>query len=166
MWELDYKKKAERRKIDTLNVMLGKTLESPFNYSSSSTNYSWTTRRSNQSILKKSVLNIGRTDVEAQAPILWSPDVKNWLIGKDPDAGKDWRQEEKGVTEDEIVGWHHQFSGHEFEPAPGVGDGQGSLACCSLWGHKEVDTTERLNCYTYILVKQSLCCTEEINTAL
>ena len=79
---------------------------------------------------------IRRTDAEAEAPILWPPDVKNWLIGKDPDAGKEWRQEEKGTTEDEMTGWHH------FEQAPGVGDGQGSLACCSLWGCKESDLIE------------------------
>ena len=77
---------------------------------------------------------IGRTD--AEAPILWPPDVKNRLTGKDPDAGKDWRQEEKGMTEDEMVGWHHQLYGREFERAPGVGDEQGSLECCSPWGHK------------------------------
>ena len=76
--------------------------------------------------------------------ILWPPDVKKWLIGKDPDAGKDWRQE-KETTEDEMVGWHRQLNGHEFEQALGVGDGQGSLACCSPWGRKESDTTERLN---------------------
>ena len=72
-------------------------------------------------------------------------DAKNWLIGKDPSAGKDWRQEEKGATEDEMVGWHHRLNGHGFEQVPGVGDGQGSLACCSPWGHKESDTTEQLN---------------------
>ena len=77
--------------------------------------------------------------------ILWPPDVKNWLTGKDPDARKDWRQEEKATTEDETVGWHHQFDGHEFEQAPGIGAGQRSLVCCSLCGHKELDTTERLN---------------------
>ena len=88
---------------------------------------------------------IGRTDVEAEAPILWSPDAKTWLIGKDPDVGKDWRWEEKGMTEDEMVGWHHWLNGHEFEQAVGVGDGQGSLSCCSPWGHKESDTTEQLN---------------------
>ena len=88
---------------------------------------------------------IGRTDVEAETPILWSPDVKNWLIWKDPDAGKDWRQEEKGTTEDEMVGWHHRLDGHEFGQTPGVGDGQGSLACCNPWGCKESDTTEWLN---------------------
>ena len=75
----------------------------------------------------------------------WPPDAKNWLTKKDPDAGKDWRQEEKGTTEDEMVGWHHQLDGHEFEPSLGVGDGQGGLACCSPWGHKESNTTEQLN---------------------
>ena len=88
---------------------------------------------------------IGRTDAEAETPILRPPDVKNWLIGKDPDAGKDWRQEEKGTTEDEMVGWHHRFNGHEFESTLGIGDGQGGLARCSPWGRKESDTTEQLN---------------------
>ena len=88
---------------------------------------------------------IGRTDAEAEAPTLWPPNTKSQLIGRDPDAGKDWRQEGKGTTEDKMVGWHHQFNGHEFEQAPGVGDGQGSLACCSPWGCKELDTTEQLN---------------------
>ena len=87
---------------------------------------------------------IGRTDVEAEAPILWPPDAKSWLIWKDPDAGKDWRQEEKGTTEDEMVGWHHQLDWHGFGWTPGVG-GQGSLACCDSWGCKESDTTELLN---------------------
>ena len=77
--------------------------------------------------------------------ILWPPDVKNWLIWEDPDAGKDWRQEEKGTTEDEMVGWHHQFNGHGFGWTPGVGDGQGGLACCGSWGCKESDMTERRN---------------------
>ena len=85
---------------------------------------------------------IGSTDVEA--PILWPPNSKNWLIRKDPYAGKDWRQKEKGTTENEMVGWHHRLNGHEFEQAPGVGDGQGSLVCCSPWCHKELDMTERL----------------------
>ena len=88
---------------------------------------------------------IRRTDAEAETPILWPPDAKNWLMWKDPDAGKDWRQEEKGLTEDEMVGWHHQLDGHEFEQAPGAGDGQGSLVFCSPWGHKESDMTEQLN---------------------
>ena len=88
---------------------------------------------------------IGRTDAEAETPILWLPDAKNWLIWKDPDAGKDWRQEEKGTTEDEMVGWHHRLNRHEFGWTPGVGVGQGGLVCCSPWGRKESDTTERLN---------------------
>ena len=82
---------------------------------------------------------IGRTDTEA--PVLWPPDVKSQLIGKDLDAGKDWRQEEKGTTENEMVGWHHQLKGHEFEQTPGDGEGRGNLVCCSLWGHKESDRT-------------------------
>ena len=86
-----------------------------------------------------------RTDAEADAPILWPLDAKNWLIGKDPDAGKDWRREEKGTKEDEIVGWHHWLNGYEFGQTLGDGEGQGSLACCSPWGGKELDTTERLN---------------------
>ena len=88
---------------------------------------------------------IGRTDAEAKAPIFWPPHVKDWLIRKDPDAGKDCGQEEKGMTEDEMVGWHHRLDGHGSGWTPGVGDGQGGLACCSSWGHKESDTTERLN---------------------
>ena len=88
---------------------------------------------------------IGKTDVEVVAPILWPPDAKKWLIGKDPDAGQDWRQEEKVTTEDEMAGWYHQLNGHEFEQALGVGDGQGSLVCCSPCGHKDSDTTVGLN---------------------
>ena len=80
----------------------------------------------------------GRTDVEAETPILWPPDAKSRLIGKDPDAGTDWGQEEKGMTEDEMIGWHHRLDGHEFEHTAGVGDGQGGLACCSPWGYKEL----------------------------
>ena len=88
---------------------------------------------------------IGRTDVKAETPILWPPHAKSWLIGKDPDAGRDWGQEEKGTTEDEMAGWHHWLNGRESEWTPGVGDGQGGLACCYSWGHKESDTTEQLN---------------------
>ena len=88
---------------------------------------------------------IGRTDVEAETPVLWSPDAKSWLIGKDPDAGKDWGHEEKGMTEEKMVGWHHRLDGHGFGWTLGVGDGQGGLVCCGSWGHKELDTTERLN---------------------
>ena len=87
----------------------------------------------------------GRTDAEAETLMLWPPDAKNWLIGKDPDVGKYWRKQEKGTTEDEMVGWHHQLYRHEFEQALGVGDRQGSLGCCSPWGHKELDMTEWLN---------------------
>ena len=88
---------------------------------------------------------IAITNADAEAPILWPPDAKSQLTGKDPDAGRDWRQEEKGTTEDEMVGWHHWLDGHVSEKAPGVGDGQGGLVCCSPWGHKESDTTKRLN---------------------
>ena len=116
--------------------MLEKTLESPLDRKdikpvNPKGNQSW--------------IFIGRTEAEAEAPILWPPDAKNCLIGKDPDAGKDWRQEENGTTEGEMVGWYHSLNGHEFEQAPGVGDGQGSMACCSPWGYKESDMTERLN---------------------
>ena len=88
---------------------------------------------------------VGRTDAEAEIAILWPPDAKNWLIWKDPDDGKDWGQEEKGMTEDEMAGWHHWLDGLESEWTPGVCDGQGGLACCDSWGRKELDTTERLN---------------------
>ena len=88
---------------------------------------------------------IGRTDAEAETPILWPPDAKNWLIWKDPDAGRDWGQEEKGTTEDEMSGWHHWLDGRESEWTPGVGDGQGGLVCCDSWGRRESDTTEWLN---------------------
>ena len=117
-------------------VVLEKTLESPLDC------------KKIQPVLPKgnqSWIFIGRTDAEAETPKLWLSDVKNWLIWKDPDAGKNWRQEEKGMTEDETVGWHHRLDGHEFEQALGVGDGKGSLACCSPWGHKESDTTEWLD---------------------
>ena len=93
----------------------------------------------------ESWISIGRTDAEAEAPLLWPPDAKNWFTGKDPDAGKDWGQEKKWITEDEMIGWHHWLHEHEFEQSLGVGDRQGGLACCSPWGHKESDTTEQLN---------------------
>ena len=129
-------KKAEHRRIDGFELWCWRRL----------LRVPWTARRSNQSILKEfSPGFIGRTDVEAETPVLWPFDAKSWLIGKDPDAGKDWGQEEKGTTEDEMVGWHHWLNGHGFGWTPGVGYGQGGLVCCSSWGHKELDTTEQLN---------------------
>ena len=131
-------KKAERWRIDAfeLKCVLEKPLENPLDC------------KEIQPVHPKrdqSWVFIGRTDVEAETPILWPPDAKSWLIWKDPDAGKGWGQEEKGMTEDEMVGWHHRLNGHEFEWTPGVGDEHGGLACCSSWGRKESDTTERLN---------------------
>ena len=87
----------------------------------------------------------GRNDAKAETPVLWPPHAKSWLIGKDSDAGRDWGQKEKGTTEDEMAGWHHRLDGREFEWTPGVGDGQGGLACCDSWDRKESDTTEQLN---------------------
>ena len=118
-------------------MVLDKTLENPLDYKkikpvNPKGNQTWTL--------------IGGTDLQqAEAVILWPPDAKNQLIRKDPDAGKDWRQEEKGTTEDEMVGWHHLLDGHEFEQALGDGEGQGSLMCCSPWGVKELDSIEWLN---------------------
>ena len=105
---------------------------------------------------RKSVLNIHRrTDAKAETPILWPPDVKNWLIGKYTDAGQDWRQEEKRMPEDEMIGWHHRLDGHEFEHAPGVGDGQGSLVCCRSWGCRvRHNWATQVNCY--LLGKNSI----------
>ena len=107
----------------------------------------WTARRSNQSILKEISPGIffGGNDAEAETLILWLPHAKSWLIGKDSDPGRDWGQEEKGTTEDEMAGWHHSLDGHEFEWTPGDGDGQGGLACYNSWLHKKSDTTEWLN---------------------
>ena len=117
-------------------VVLEKTLESPMDCKqikpvNSKINQSW--------------IFFGRTDAEAETLVLQPPDAKNWLIGKDPDAKKDWRQEETGMTEDETVGWHYWLNGHEFEQVLGVGEGQGSLVYCSPWGGKKSDTTEQLN---------------------
>ena len=122
-------KKAEHWRIDAFELWCGRRL----------LRVPWTKRRSNQWILKgnQSWIFIGMTDTET--PILWPSDAKNWLIGKDPDSGKDWRQEEKGTTEDEIAGWLHWLNGHEFEQAPGAGEGQGSLACFSPWSGKASD---------------------------
>ena len=136
MWELDYKESWALKNWCFWIVVVDKTLESPLDSKeiqpvSPKGNHPW--------------IFIGRTDTETGTPILWPPDAKNWLICKDPDAGKDLRQEEKGTTEDEMVGWHHRFNGHGFGWTPGVGDGQGGLVCCNPWGRKELDTTEWLN---------------------
>jgi len=132
MWELDHEKGWALKNWCFWTVILEKTLASPLDCKEIQPvhpkgNQSW--------------IFIGRTDAEAETPILWPPDAKNWLIRKDPDAGKDWRREEKGMTEDEMVGWHHPLNGHKFEQTPGDGDGQGSLACRSPWGHKESNMT-------------------------
>ena len=136
MWELDYKKKLGPEELMLLNCGVGED--------------SWESLglldckeikpvhpKGNQSWIFT-----GWADPEAEAPIVWPPDAKNWLIEKDPDAGKDWRQEEKGMTEDKMVGWHHWLDGRESEQFLGVGDGQGSLAWCSPWGHQQSDTTK------------------------
>ena len=122
MWELDHKETWEPKNWCFWTVVLEKTFESSLNCKE----IKLVNPKGNQSFIF-----IGRTGAEAEAPILWPPDAKNWLFWKDPDAEKDWQQEEKGVTEDEMVGWHHLLYGYEFEQAPGVGDGQGSLVCCS-----------------------------------
>ena len=129
MWELDYKESWALKNWCFWTMVLEKTLESPLDCKEiqpihPKRNQSW--------------IIIGRTDVEAETPILWPPNANTWLIGKDPDAGKDWRQE-KGMTEDEMVAWHHQLNGHEFEQALGVGYGQGSLACSCPWGDRELE---------------------------
>ena len=130
-------KKVEHQRIDTFELWCWrKTLESPLDCKKIQPihpkgNQSW--------------VFIGRTDAEAETPILWPPHAKSWLVGKDFAAGRDWGQKEKGTTEDEMVGRYHCHKGHEFEQAPGAGEGQGSLACCSPWGCKELDTTEGLN---------------------
>ena len=133
MWELEYKESWAPKNWCFWNVVLEKTLESPLDC------------KQIQPVHPKgdqSWVFIGRTDVEAETPILWPPDVKNRLIGKDPDAGQDWGQEQKGMTEDKNVGCHHWLNGHGFGWTLGVSDGQGGLVCCSSWGLKELDMTD------------------------
>ena len=135
MWELDHKECWTPKNWCFWTMVLEKTLESPFDCKEihpvhPKGNQSW--------------ILIRRTDAETEALISWPSDAKIWLIEKVPDAGKNWRQE-KGMTEDEMVRWHHWLEGHEFEQALGAGDGQGSLGCCSPWGCKESDMTEWLN---------------------
>ena len=136
IWELNYKESWVPKNWCFWTVVFEKTLESPLDCKEIQPvhpkgNQSW--------------IFIGRTDAEADAPILWPPDAKNWLTGKDPDAGKGWRQEAKGTTEDEMVGWHHRLNGHEFEQTPGLDAGRGSQVCCSPRSCKESDMTEQLN---------------------
>ena len=133
MWELDHKDGWKSKNWRFWTVVLKKTVESPLECKVTKPvnpkgNQLW--------------MFIGKTNVEAEAPVVWPPDTKSQLIKKDPDAGKDWRQEEKGTTKNEMVGWHHQLNRHEFKQALGNDEGQGSLVCCSPWGHKEPDMTQ------------------------
>ena len=129
-------KKTERQRINAFELWCWRRLLSPLDSKeikpvSPKGNHLW--------------IFTGRTDVEAESPILWPPDTRSWLIGKDLDAGEDWRREEKGATEDEMTGWHHRLNGHGFGWTPGVGEGQAGLACYGSWGCKESDMTEWLN---------------------
>ena len=145
MWEYGHKEGWMLKNWCFWTVMLEKTLESPLDCKeiqpvNPKRNHPW--------------IFIGRTDAEVEAPTLWPPDRNSQLLRKDPDAGKNWRQEEKGMTVHEMVGWHHWLNGHEFKQALGDGEEQGSLACCSPWGHKESDMTEWLNNHHSRLQKQ------------
>ena len=136
MWELDCEESWPLKNWCFWTVLLEKTLESPLDYKEiqpvhSKGDQPW--------------VFFGRNDAKAETPVLWPPHVKSWLIGKDSDPGRDWGQEEKGTTENEMAEWHHGLDGRESEWTPGVGDGQGGLACCDSWGRKESDTTEWLN---------------------
>ena len=136
MWELDCEESWVPKNWFFWTVVLEKTLESPLDFNEI------------QPVHPKgdqSWVFFGRNDAKAETPVLCPPHVKSWLIGKDSDAGRDWEQEEKGMTEDEMAGWHHRLDGREFERTLGDGDGQGGLACCDSWGRKELDTPEWLN---------------------
>ena len=165
MWELGYNESWAPKNWCFWTVLLKKTLESPLDCKEIQPvhpqgDQSW--------------IFIGRTDAETETPIIWPPDAKNWLIWKGPDAGKDWRQEEKVMTEDEIDGWLHWLNGHEFEKTPGVDDGQGGLVCCSPWCHKESDASERLKWTDLLLLgfpndsvdKEPVCNVEDIDVGL
>ena len=147
MWELDYKESWAPKNWCFWTVVLEKTLESPLDCKAIHPVHA----KGDQS----SVF-FGRSDAKAETPILWPPHGKSWLIGKDSDAGRDWGQEEKGTTEDKMAGWHHWLDGRESEWTPGVGDGQGGLACCDSWGRRESDTTERLNRTEYLSINTML----------
>ena len=141
MWVLDYKEGWILKNWCFWTVVLEKTLESPLDC------------KEIQPVHSRGYQPwdfFGRNDAKAETPVLWPPHAKSWLIGKDPDAGRDWKQEEKGTAEDEMAGWHHWLHGREFEWTPGVGDGQGGLVCCGSWGRKESNTTEQLNWYWYL----------------
>ena len=141
MWELDCEERWAWKNWCFWTVVLEKTLDSPLDC------------KKIQPVHPKgdqSWVFTGRNDVKAETPVLWPPHVKSWLIGKNHDAGRDWGQENKGTTEDEMPGWHHWLDGHESEWTPGVGDGQGGLVCCDSWGHKESDTTEWVNWVNWI----------------
>ena len=136
MWELDYEESWALKNLCFWTVVLEKTLESPLDC------------KKIQPVHFKGdqpLVFFGRNDAEAETPVLWQPHAKSWLTEKNSDAGRDWGQEKKGKTEDEMAGWHHWLDGRESEWTPGVGDGQGGLACCDSWGRKEPATTERLN---------------------
>ena len=136
MWELDHEEGRVLKNWCLWTLVLEKTPENPLDNKEMKPvnpkgNQPW--------------IFLGQTDAKAEAPVLWPPDVKSWLIGKDPDAGKDWGQEEKGMTEDKMVAWHHQLNGHELEQTPRDSEGHRSLGCCGLWACKQSDTTWRLN---------------------
>ena len=137
MWELDHKESWLLKNWCFWTVVLDKTLESPLDC------------KEIQPVHSEGVQPwdfFGSNDAKAETPVLWPPHAKSWLIGKDSDARRNWGQEEKGTTEDDMAGWHHWLNGCESEWTLGVGDGQGGLACCDSWGRKELHTTERLNC--------------------
>ena len=145
MWELDYKERWVQKNWCFWTVVLEKILEIPLDCKEiqpvhSKGDQSW--------------VFFGRTDAKAETLVPWQPHVKSWLTGKDSDAGRDWGQEEKGTTEDEMAGWHYQLDGRESEWNPGVGDGQGGLACCNSWGCKELDPTEWLNWTDWIVTQR------------
>ena len=154
MWELDHKESWALKNCCFWTVVLERTLESPLNCKEIQPvhpkgNQSW--------------IFIGRTDAKAETLVLWPPDAKNWLIWKRLDAGKDWRPEEKGMTEDEMVGWHHWLDRHKFEQAPGVGDGVGRLVCFSPWCCKELDMTKWMN-WTDLLILCTIWATQRVTS--
>ena len=147
MWELDCEESWAPKNWCFWTVVLEKTLESPLDC------------KEIQPVHSKgdpSWVFFGRNDAKAATPVLWPPHEKSWLIGKDSDAGRDWGQEEKWTTEDEMAGWHHRLDRFEFEWTPEVGDGQGGLVCCNSWCRKESDTTERLNWTELMLPRQTI----------